>query len=191
MLHARGLPQCGTKLALVSFWLGALWMIETPAVRRNPTIINLYDRPLYPRPSYSGRHLNPIEYPRPTLSYLVIAGALLYCAVYLASGLGERRLVAPEPTPPTLERADAVPILTAPEAPAPDMSSADVRFAAADANSSHVKPATTPEPAKIADNAPQKKRRVHIVAKPKEPEQDGLQAYAFSFAGPRTHDGGF
>jgi hypothetical protein len=36
--------------------------------------------------------------------------------------------------------------------------------------------------------APQK-RKVHIVAKPKE--QDGLQAYAFSFAGPRTHDGGF
>jgi hypothetical protein len=28
-----------------------------------------------------------------------------------------------------------------------------------------------------------------VAAKPKE--QDGMQAYAFSFAGPRTHDGGF
>jgi hypothetical protein len=41
---------------------------------------------------------------------------------------------------------------------------------------------------KIAVKSPQK-RKVHIVAKPKE--QDGLQAYAFSFADPRTHDGGF
>jgi len=101
-------------------------------VRRNQTIINLYDRPLYPRPSYSSRHLNPIEYPRPILSYLVITGALFYCAIYLVSGLYERRPVRLETAPAKLERADAVPILSAPEAPAPDMSSEDVRFAAAD-----------------------------------------------------------
>ena len=90
-----------------------------------------------------------------------------------------------------LERAAAVPILSAPEAPAPDMSSEDVRFAAADVAVSHANPAKTPEATKIAVKAPQK-RKVHIVAKPKEQrEQDGLQAYAFSFAGPRTHDDGF
>jgi hypothetical protein len=157
-------------------------------VRRNQTIINLYDRPLYPRPSYSSRHLNPIEYPRPTLSYLVVTGALLYCAVYLVSGLCEQRPVRLETAPAKLERADAVPILSAPEAPAPDMSSEDVRFAAADVAVPHAHSAKTPEPTKIAVKAPQK-RKVHVVAKPKE--QDGLQAYAFSFAGPQTHDGGF
>ena len=156
-------------------------------MRRNQTIINLYDRPLYPRPSYSSRNLNPIKYPRSTLSCLVVTGALLYCAVYLVSGLYERRPVRVEAAPAKLERADAVPILSVPEAPAPDMSSEDVRFAAADADVSHASPAKTPEATKIAVKAPQKKK-VHIVAKPKE--QDGLQAYAFSFAGPRTHDGG-
>ena len=162
-----------------------------PCVRRNQTIINLYDQPLYPRPSYSSRHLNPIEYPRPILSYLVATGALLYCAIYLiylVSGLYERRPVRLETAPAKLDRADAVPILRAPEAPAPNMSSQDVRFAAADVAVSHAHPAKTPEATKIAVKAPQK-RKVHIVAKPKE--QDGLQAYAFSFAGPRTHDGGF
>jgi hypothetical protein len=157
-------------------------------VRRNQTIINLYDQPLYSRPSYSSRHLKPIEYPRPVLSRLVVAAALLYCAIYLASGLYDRRPVRLEPAPAKLERADAVPILRAPEAPAPDMSSEDVRFAAADADVSHANPAKTPEPTKIAVKAPHK-RKVHIVAKPKE--QDGLQAYAFSFAGQRTHDGSF
>ena len=157
-------------------------------MHRNQTIINLYDRPLYPRPSYSSRNLNPIEYTRPIRSYLVVAGALLYCAVYLVSGLCEQRPVRLETAPAKLERADAVPILRAPGAPAPDMSSEDVRFAAADADVLYANPAKTPEPTKIAVKAPQK-RKVHIVAKPKE--QDGLQAYAFSFAGPRTHDGGF
>ena len=157
-------------------------------MRRNQAIINLYDRPLYPRPSYSSRHLNPIEYPRPILSYLVITGALLYCAVYLVSGLYERRPVRLETAPAKLERADAVPILRAPEAPAPDMSSEEVRFAAADAPISHAHSAKTAEATKIAVKAPQK-RKVHIVAKPKT--QDGVQAYAFSFADPRTHDGGF
>jgi hypothetical protein len=156
-------------------------------VRRNQ-IINLYDQPLYPRPSYASRHLDPIEYPRPILSCLVVTGALLYCAIYLVSGLYERRPVRLQTAPVKLERADAVPVLRAPEAPAPDMSSEDVRFAAADASVSHANPAKTPESAKIAVEAPQK-RKVHIVAKPKE--QDGLQAYALSFAGPRTHDGGF
>ena len=157
-------------------------------MRRNQTIINLYDRPLYPRPSYSSRNLNPIEYPRPILSRLVVTAALLYCAVYLVSGLREQRPVRLETAPAKLERADAVPILSVPEAPAPDMSSEDVRFAAADVDVSHANPPKTPEATKIAVKAPQK-RKVHIVAKPKE--QDGLQAYAFSFAGPRTHDGGF
>jgi hypothetical protein len=159
-------------------------------VRRNPTIINLYDRPLYARPSYSSRHLKPIEYPRPILSRLVVAGALLYCAVYLVSGWYERPPVPPPPAPPTLERAGFVPIIITPGAPAPDMSSADVRFAAADADTPHASPMTTPEPAKIAAKAPPKKRKIHIVAKPKE-EQDGLQTYAFSFVDHRTHDGGF
>ena len=157
-------------------------------MRRNQTIINLYDQPLYPRQSYSSRHLIPIEFPRPILSYLVVTGALLYCAVYLVSGLCERHPVRLETAAAKLERADAVPILSAPEAPAPDMSSEDVRFAAADAAVSHANPVKAPAPTKIAVKAPQK-RKVHIVAKPKE--QDGLQAYAFSFAGPRTHDGGF
>jgi hypothetical protein len=156
-------------------------------VRRNQTIINLYDRPLYPRPSYSSRHLKPIEYPRPILSYLVVTGALLYCAVYLVSGLSERRPARLETAPAKLERAGAVAILSAPEAPAPDMSSEDVRFAAADAAVSHAHADKAPEPTKIAVKAPQK-TKVPIVAKPKE--QDGLQAYAFSFAGSRTHDGG-
>ena len=155
-------------------------------MRRNQ-IINLYDQPLYPRPSYSSRHLNPIEYPRPILSYLVVTGALLYCAIYLVSGLYERRPVRLETAPAKFEQAAAVPILRAPEAPAPDMFSEDVRFAAADVAVSHANPAKTAEPTKIAVKAPQK-RKVHIVAKPKE--QDGLQAYAFSFAGSRTHDGG-
>jgi hypothetical protein len=151
-------------------------------------IINLYDRPLYPRPSYSNRHLNPIEYPRPILSYLVIAGALLYCAVYLMSGLSDRRAVRLEAAPAKLERADASQILRVSAAPAPDMSSDDVRFAAADVAVSRAHAAKTPEATKIAVTAPQK-RKVHIVAKPKV--QDGLQAYAFSFADPRTHDGGY
>jgi hypothetical protein len=155
-------------------------------VRRNQTIINLYDQPLYPRPSYSSRHLNPIEYPRPILSYLVVMGALLYCAVYLVSGLWERRPVRLVTAPVKLERAAAVPILRAPEAPTPDMSSEDVRFAAADVAVSQPHPVQAPEATKIAVKAPQK-RKIHIVAKPKQ--QDGLQAYAFSFAGPRTHDG--
>jgi hypothetical protein len=88
-----------------------------------------------------------------------------------------------------LERAAAVPILRAPEAPAPDMSSEDVRFAAADVAISRPHPVQAPEApeaTKIAVKAPQK-RKIHIVAKPKQ--RDGLQAYAFSFAGPRTHDG--
>jgi hypothetical protein len=80
-----------------------------------------------------------------------------------------------------------VPILTVPQAPAPDMSSEDVRFAEADADIPHASPATTPEPARIAAKAPPKKRKVHIVAK--ATEQDGLQAYVFSFADHRTHDG--
>jgi hypothetical protein len=63
-----------------------------------------------------------------------------------------------------------------------------VRFAAADAAVSHAHSAKTPEATKIAAKPPHKKK-VHIVAKPKEP--DGLQAYAFSFADPRIHDGGF
>jgi len=158
-------------------------------VRRNQPIINLYDRPLYPRPSYSSRHLNPIEYPRPVLSYLVVAGGLLYCAIYLVNGLSERRPVRLEAAAAKLERADAVPIRRASEAPAPDMASENVRFAAADARVSHTHAAKTPEATKIAANALQK-RKVHIVAKPKA--QDGVQAYASSFADPRTHDrGGF
>jgi len=156
-------------------------------VRRN-AIINLYDQPLYPRPSYSSRHLKPIEYPRPILSYLIVTGALLYCAIYLASGLYERRPARLETAPAKLERAAAVPILRAPQAPAPDMSSPEVRFAAADAAVSHADSAKAPEATKIAVKAPHK-RKVHVAAKPKE--QDGMQAYAFSFAGPRTHDGGF
>ena len=156
-------------------------------MRRN-AIINLYDQPLYPRPSYSNRHLNPIEYPRPIVSYLVVTGALLYCAIYLASGLYERRPARLETAPAKLERAAAVPILRAPQAPAPDMSSPEVRFAAADAAVSHADSAKAPEATKIAVKAPHK-RKVHVAAKPKE--QDGMQAYAFSFAGPRTHDGGF
>ncbi len=151
-------------------------------------IINLYDQPLYPRPSYSSRHLKPIEYPRPIVSYLVVTGALLYCAIYLASGLYERRPARLETAPAKLERAAAVPILRAPQAPAPDMSSPEVRFAAADAAVSHADSAKAPEATKIAVKAPHK-RKVHVAAKPKE--QDGMQAYAFSFAGPRTHDGGF
>lgn len=151
-------------------------------------IINLYDQPLYPRPSYSNRHLKPIEYPRPIVSYLVVTGALLYCAIYLASGLYERRPARLETAPAKLERAAAVPILRAPQAPAPDMSSPEVRFAAADAAVSHADSAKAPEATKIAVKAPHK-RKVHVAAKPKE--QDGMQAYAFSFAGPRTHDGGF
>jgi hypothetical protein len=162
-------------------------------VKRTLTIINLRDRPLYPRPSYSSRHLKPIEHPRPILSYFVIAGALLYCAVYLLSGLSERRAVLPTPAPPTLARAAIVPILTTPEAPAPDMSSADVRFAEADAKLQHANPEK--EPAKIAAKVVPKKRKVHIVAtpvaKPREEEPDGWQAYAFSFADHRSHDGGF
>lgn len=155
---------------------------------RKQPIINLYDRPLYPRPSYSSRHLNPIEYPRPVLSYLVVAGGLLYCAIYLVNGLSERRTVRLEAAAARLERADAVPIARASEAPAPDMASEDVRFAAADAPVSHTHAAKTPEATKIAVKAPQK-RKIHIVAKPKA--QDGVQAYAFSFADPRTHHGGF
>jgi hypothetical protein len=50
---------------------------------------------------------------------------------------------------------------------------------------------TTPEQAKIAAKAPPKKRKIHIVAKPKEEEQDGSQTYVFSFVDHRTHDGGF
>jgi hypothetical protein len=125
------------------------------------------------------------------LSCIVIAGALLYCAVYLVSGLCEWRSVPLEPAPPPLERADAVPILTAPEAPAPDMSSEDVRYAVADVDISKANPVTTPEPAKIAAKPSPKKRTVHIVGKPKEEEQEGLRAYAFSFAGPRTQGSGF
>jgi hypothetical protein len=96
----------------------------------------------------------------------LVTGALLYCAVYLVSGLWERRPVRLETAPAKLERADAVPILRAPEAPAPDMSSEDVRFAAADVAVSQTLPAKTPEATKIAVKAPQK-RKVHIVAKPK------------------------
>jgi hypothetical protein len=147
-------------------------------VRRNPTIINLYDRPSFPRPSYSSRHLKPIEYPRPLWSYLVVAAALLYCAVYLA-------LLAHQ-------RTGAVPILIAPEAPAPDMSSKDVRLAGADADAARASRVATSEPAKIAAKAPPslpRKRKIHIVAKPKE--ENGSQAFAFSFADHRTHDAGF
>jgi hypothetical protein len=159
---------------------------------RNQTIINLRDKPLYPRPSYSSRHLNPIEYPRPVLSYLVLAGALLYCAVYLASGLCDWRSVPSATAASHLERGKAVPVLTAPEAPAPDMSSDDVRFAAADVDVRHANPVQTTEPVKTAAKAPPKKRKVHIVAKPKEPkEEGGWQTYAFSFADHRTHNGGF
>jgi len=157
-------------------------------VGRKQPIINLYDRPLYPPPSYSSRHLNPIEYPRPVLSCLVVAGGLLYCVIYLVNGLSERRMVRLEAAAARLERADAVPIARASEAPAPDMASEDVRFAAADAPVSHTHAAKTPEATKIAVKAPQK-RKIHIVAKPKA--QDGVQAYAFSFADPRTHHGGF
>jgi len=66
--------------------------------------------------------------------------------------------------------------LSAPEALAPDMSSNDVRFAEADVDLSHANPAKMPEPVKVAAKAFPKKRKVHIVAKPKENEQDGLQA---------------
>ena len=118
-------------------------------MRRNQTIINLYDRPLYPRPSYSSRHLNPIEYPRPVLSYLVVAGGVLYCAIYLVNGLSERRPVRLEAAAAKLERADAVPIPRASEAPAPDMASENVRFAAADAPVSHTHAAKTSEAPKI------------------------------------------
>ena len=159
-------------------------------MRRNQTIINLRDRPLYPRPSYSSRHLKPIEYPRPILSYFVIAGALLYCAVYLVNGLYELRPIrSAAATPLHLERTKAVPILTAPEVPAPDMSSEDVRFAEADVDVPHANPARTSEPMKVAAKAPQKKKKIQIVAKPKE--QDGLQAFAFSFADHRMHEGRF
>jgi hypothetical protein len=160
-------------------------------VRRNPTIINLYDRPSFPRPSYSSRHLKPIEYPRPLWSYLVVAAALLYCAVYLAIGWYGR----PLPAKPALlahQRTGAVPILIAPEAPAPDMSSKDVRLAGADADAARASRVATSEPAKIAAKAPPslpKKRKIHIVAKPKE--ENGSQAFAFSFADHRTHDAGF
>ena len=158
-------------------------------MQRNPTIINLYDPPLYPRPSYSSRHLKPIQYPRPVLSWLVVAAALLYCAVYLMSGLSERRPGRSQPAAPMRERADAVPILRAPEAPAPDMASQDVRFAEADADISHANPATPP---KIAASTPQKKKKVHVVARPKEEEPGGRQTYAFRIADHRTHDiGGF
>ena len=158
-------------------------------MRQKPTIINLYDRPLYPRPSYSSRNLKPIEYPRPILSRLVVKAALLYCAVYLMNGLFVRQPVRSEPAPPMHARADSVPILNTPQAPAPDMSSADVRFAAADARAN---PAASPEPAKLAAKAPPKKTRVVAKpkeAKPQEEEPDGGQAYAF-VADHWTHDGG-
>ena len=160
-----------------------------PAVRRNLTIINLRDRPLYPRPSYSSRHLNPIEYPRPIRSYFVLTGALLYCAIYLVSGLCEQRPAASATAPSHLQRTAAVPVLTAPEAPAPDMSSEDVRLAEADVDVRHANSAKTPEPMKIAAKAPPKKTKVHIVAKPKEKEEDGRQTFAFSFAGHPMQNG--
>ena len=165
-------------------------------MRRNQTtIIHLRDQPLYPRPSYSSRHLHPIEHPRSRLSTIVVAGALLYCIVYLVTGLFERPPVTAAKAPPHVERAQAVPalvpVLTTPDAPAPDMSSEDVRFAAADADAPRTHPAKASEPEKLAAKAPPRKKRVHIVAKPKEQEQDGWQAFAFSFAGHRTQDGGF
>jgi hypothetical protein len=86
----------------------------------------------------------------------------------------------------------AVPVLTVPEALAPDMSSDDVRFAEADVDARHVNSAKTPEPVKMAAKAPPKKRKMHIVAKRKEEKQEnGWQTFAFSFAGHRTQDGGF
>src|SRR5262249_47038822 len=93
--------------------------------------------------------------------------------------------------PPHLESAAAVPVLTTSQAPAPDMSSDDVRFAEADVDAPRAASAQAPEPMKIAAKAPPKKKKVHIVAKPKEHEQDGWQAFAFSFAGHRTQDDGF
>ena len=160
-------------------------------MRRNQTtIIHLRDRPLYPRPSYSSRHLKPIEYPRPVLSSIVLAGALLYCVVYLVSGLIERPPVASAKAPSHVARVAAVPVLVTPDAPAPDMASEDVRFAAADADAGR-HAAKAAERMKIAAKATPKKRKVHIVAKPKEQQQDGWQTFAFSsFAGHRQ-DGGF
>lgn len=114
---------------------------------------------------------------------------MLYCAIYLVNGLSERRPVRLEAAAAKLERTDAMPIPRASKAPVPDMASKNVRFAAADAPVSQTHAAKTPEVPKIAANAVQKKK-VHIVAKPKA--QDGVQAYASSFADPRTHDrGGF
>jgi hypothetical protein len=168
-------------------------------MRRNKTIINLYDEPLYPRPTYSGRNLEPSARRRPLMSYFVLMGAVLYCVIYLVDGVSGRRIPS-HASEPDLQQSQAVQVLSALDAPAPDMSSEEVRFAEADATVSRAQqkaPADArkeamsrdaKEPVKAIASA-LKKKKVHIARKPKA--EDGFQAFAFGFGHSRPPYGGY
>jgi hypothetical protein len=167
-------------------------------MRRDKTIINLYDKPLYPRPTYSGRNLKPVAYRRPLISYFVLMGALLYGVIYLVDGVSGRPIPS-HASEPDLQQPLAVQVLSALDAPVPDMSSEEVRFAEADAAVSRAKqmaPADTRKevssdakaPVKAIASAPRKKK-VHVARKPKA--EDGFQAFAFGFGHSRPRYGGY
>jgi hypothetical protein len=137
-------------------------------------IINLYDAPLYPRPSYSSRHLKPAERRLPFLSCCVLAAAALYCVVYAVNGM--TAMPAPERAMPRPPSPAVVQVLTSSSVPAPDMSSDGVRRAEADAP-----PVSAGRSGTMADATPcaaiaakPHRKAVHVAATPKA--DDGFSA---------------
>jgi hypothetical protein len=155
-------------------------------MRRDRQIINLYDKPLFPRP-----RLRPDS--------VDSCGTIVLCAclvvTLLATGFFFIYGTIAHPGPFYVPTMMAQPPdgqgsrLVAPEVPAPDMGSPEIAFANADVPEERRVPGFNPELAADAFKAPPKKKpKVHIA---KRLPEEAAQAYAAAPDFFRIPSGGF
>jgi hypothetical protein len=139
-------------------------------MRRNPRLINLKDKPLYPRPRLAPRRDDSAGYGAPLLSCLAIV-LVTGGFFWLYGAIAYRE----PPYMPAVMASPAVPgypVTASRPLPPPDMSSLAAALAHADAHAPTE--AARQEPVKTAEQ-PRKKKPVHIV---KRIPQEAAQAFA-------------
>jgi hypothetical protein len=160
-------------------------------MRRDPKIINLYDRPLYPRPRFSAHREDRNEYGSALLACLAIT-VVIAGFFWIYDAIAHR---GPPFVPVLSETVPAFRSRLANESPVPDMASPAVALANADVPEEQraMAQATRPEPdatqsAKTAEPSPKKKPKIRV-AKPVPP--DAARGYASAPDFFRVPYGGF
>lgn len=173
-------------------------------MRRNKQFINLRDVPLYPRRDVHSRLYVASDKRRlPLIAYFVVSGSILMTLLFWANPVVQHKEVPVHHALALVAhsqpaRPQTISILSAPEAPAPDMSSEAVQFANSDVvtiatalpgeTTKPIATAAGKKPVKVA--AIRSKKKKMYIAKTRRPEE-GVQSYALGFADSQPAFGGF